>query len=182
MKRASPSRGKETIQDLTGEMMLAKTMLEEKNELLDQKDRMIRELQTQCNQLQSEMAETRRELEDLAQETEMIRAKAVSEGRREAISEVVRLATDYERTTSNPESGVHLFSRLIRLFREKYGLEVIEAVPDGIDPSVHRVIEVVREPQCEVSRLQVLAKGYRVDGKLVRPALVRVVEGPPKGA
>lgn len=182
MKRTSPPQRKDADQGLIGEMMLAKTMLEEKNELLDLKDRTIRELQTRYKQLRSELAETRQEHEDFARETEAIRDTAYDEGRREAISEVVRLAADYERTAASPESGIHLFSRLIRLFREKYGLEVIEAAPERIDPEVHRVIEVVREPESGVSRLQVLAKGYRVDGKLVRPALVKVFEGSPKGA
>jgi molecular chaperone GrpE (heat shock protein) len=182
MKRTSPSQGKDTTKDLIGEMMLAKTMLEEKNELLDRKDSLVRELQAQCKQLQSELAECRLKLEDLALEAEAIRDRALSEGRHEAVSEVVRLAADYEKAEARPESGVHLFSRLIRLFREKYGLEVIDRVPERIDPEVHRVIEVVREPGNGDSRLQVLAKGYRVHGKLVCPALVKVYEGPPKGA
>jgi len=45
MKRAQNKQVKEADRALIGEMMLAKTVIEEKNELLDRKDGTIRELQ-----------------------------------------------------------------------------------------------------------------------------------------
>jgi len=95
---------------------------------------------------------------------------------------VVRMAADYEPTGEKTELGAGLASRLIRLFREKYGLQVIDTVSKNVDPGLHRVIEVVRRSDTDQPRLEVVAKGYRVDGKVIRPALVKVIEGPLEGA
>ena len=182
MKRAQNRQVKEADRALIGEMMLAKTVIEEKNELLDRKDRTIRELETRLKQLQAEVSEARQDLERCWTEMETIREQALKQGRWEAISEVVLLAADYEHTGERSVVCASLASRLIRLFREKYGLQVIDTASEKVDPGLHRVIEVVHRSDMGEPGLQVLAKGYRVDGKVIRPALVKVIEGPPEGA
>ena len=165
MSRVKTVPEKNSDRALIGEMMLAKTMLEEKNELIDRKDIAIRELETRLKQRDAELAEAGEELQRCM-------------GRMEIIGEVVRLAADYDQSgTSN------LASRLIRLFRDRYGLEVIDGAAEHIDPDVHRVIEVVRREERGETGFEVLARGFKMNGKVIRPALVKVIEeAPPKGA
>ena len=174
--RANAQRKKESSQALIGEMMLAKTVLEEKNELLDQKDQRIRELRSRQKQIETELEELKGEVERLDGERTAITAKAEQEGMRRVIAEVVQLASEYEAGSQALDRS--LSSRLIRLFRERYKLEVIAGTPERIDPDCHQVIEVLEGTVVEgKSEITVLARGYRLGGKTIKPALVRVIRG-----
>jgi hypothetical protein len=174
MKRDGSKKGKDGGAASIGELMLAKTVIEEKNVLLDQKDKQIRRLRSREQTLESRLAEAEELLEGL--ETE--KAEAYGRGRREAVAEVVRLAAEYAQC--GQEGSGALAGRLIALFREKYGLQVIDRVASRIDPEVHQVLEVVRAGQSPGA--EVVSRGYSMEGRLIRPALVRIFEEPPKGA
>jgi molecular chaperone GrpE (heat shock protein) len=178
MRRAGSKRGKDGGAASIGELMLAKTVIEEKNVLLDQKDEQIRRLRSREQVLGRRLAEAEEQLEGLEGEKVEAEAQAYGRGRREAVAEVVRLAAEYAQC--GQEGSGALAGRLIGLFREKYGLQVIDRVASGIDPEVHQVLEVVRGEQGPGA--EVVSRGYRMEGKLIRPALVKVFEEPPKGA
>ena len=177
MKRSSPSESKERPRELIGEMMLAKSVMEEKSELLEQKEEVIRQLRHRQRQLDAELGETRRELELCTRELESSRERARREGIRYVVEQVVCLAADYE--VPDTGAGTGLAVRLIGLFQEKYGLEVVESAAEGVDPQIHQVIVAEHDPQGRTS-IQVLRKGFRLAGKVIRPALVKVVEGNPE--
>ncbi len=141
-----------------GEMMLAKTVLEEKNELLEAKDRLVRELSTRLKQLAEE-------LESSSRAQAEARQSAYLEGAGQVVEEVVEVLADW-----GPEEP-RLASRLLAVLREKHGLEVIERVHGRLDPRLHRVLEVSRETKAGT---EVLAKGFRLGVRVLRPALVRV--------
>ncbi len=174
MKRAQPSKSREDSRELIGEMMLAKSVLEEKSELLDQKEKVILQLRSWNRQLEEELEEMRAELEHCAQELERSREAARREGILGVVEQVVCLAADYE--AQEPGADRRLAGRLIRLFQERYGLEVLNSAPGGIDPQIHQVIVAEHGLQDGCS-IQVLRKGFRLDGKVIRPVLVKVVEG-----
>jgi molecular chaperone GrpE (heat shock protein) len=116
-------------------MMLAKTVLEEKSELLDRKEELIRGLRSHNKRLEGELEELRGE--------------------------------------SRRREG-----ELIRLFQERYSLEVLNSAAGGIDPQIHQVVIAENGPQCDAS-LQVLRNGFRLEGKVIRPALVGVMAAKP---
>jgi molecular chaperone GrpE (heat shock protein) len=184
MKREKNGQVRVADKSLIGEMMIAKTVIEEKNELLDRKDRTIRELETRLQQLQTGALASQQELERCWADTEAAREEALKKGRMEAIGEVVGLAADYEYDGHRSGTCLNLASRLIQMFREKYGLQVIDTVSENVDPGLHRVIEVVHSSAENEPGLKVLAKGYHVNGKVIRPALIKVIEEPtePEGA
>lgn len=177
--KQSPSntqKDKGAPQALIGEMMLAKTVLEEKSEHLEQKDRTIRELRTQHGRLEAELEELKSELERIETERTTLREEAVEEGMRRVIAEVVTLASEYEAGVQALDRS--LASRLIYLFQERYGLEVIAGTPTRVDPERHRVIEVVEAPEgVGYSSIRVLARGFRLEGKTIKSALVKVIKG-----
>ena len=160
---------------LIGEMMLAKTVLEEKNELLDEKDRIIRELLSRQKLLEKELSEFRGETERMEGERAEAEARAEQEGMRRVITDVVHLAGQYKAGFQALDRS--LSARLIRLLRRRYSLEVIAEAPDRIDPERHQVIEAEEgTDQQGESEITVLSWGYRLGGKTIKPALLRVVK------
>jgi molecular chaperone GrpE (heat shock protein) len=72
-----------------------------------------------------------------------------------------------------------LAARLLALLSERHGLEVIDRIQGRIDPRLHRVLEVDRH---SAPGAEVLAHGYRLGRRVLRPAFVKVnlaAEGPP---
>lgn len=148
-----------------GEMMLAKTVLEEKNDLLEAKDRLVIELSTRLKQLTGELEELRNELESSSRSQAGVRQSAYLEGAGQVVEGVVEVLADW-----GPEEP-RLASRLLALLREKHGLEVIDRVQGRLDPQLHRVLEVSQETKAGT---EVLANGFRLGLRVLRPALVRV--------
>ncbi len=156
-----------------GEMMLAKTVLEEKNDLLENKDLQIRELTGRVRRLSEEVAELRAEAERSGRrQAELLRGERL-EGVRGVLESVVGFLADWG------EAEPALAARLLGMLREKHGLEVIDRVQGRIDPRLHRVLEVQRDEQ---PGTEVLAHGYRLGDRVLRPAFVKVslaADGPP---
>jgi molecular chaperone GrpE (heat shock protein) len=146
-------------------MMLAKAVLEEKSELLARQERTIRELKDTVLRLQEDV-------KTLQAERAEWREGGKREGSLEAVAEAARLAVEH---LGREDEQWGLASRLLRHFAERYGLEVIDR-PDTVDPDLHQVVEVVESPD-EESSVQVLARGFRLGGRTIQPALVRVVRG-----
>jgi molecular chaperone GrpE (heat shock protein) len=167
MKRTGQNQHGETSRELIGEMMLAKTVLEEKNQIIDRKDRTIRGLL-------SELEALKQELQNSARQLDGVRKSAHQQGMRTAIEDIICLVACYQ----DPGAGVEnmLAARLIMLFKEKYGLEVLENAPVTIDPEIHQVIEVEQAADGG-SSIQVISKGFRIAGKLIRPMRVKVIKG-----
>ena len=75
--------------------------------------------------------------------------------------------------------GVELSVRKLEEALRAHGLEAIEAVGKPFDPQVHEAIgheESSEHPEDTV--VQVLRPGYRIRGRVVRPALVKVARPP----
>jgi len=156
-----------------GEMMLAKTVLEEKNEALEDKDRQIRELVGTVRRLTEEAAALRAEAQAEERRREEGLHSARLEGRCAVVEDVVGLLSDWG------DEEPALAARLLALLREQHGLEVIDRVQGRIDPRLHRVLEVDRH---SAPGSQVLAHGYRLGQRVLRPAFVKVnlaAEEPP---
>jgi len=70
---------------------------------------------------------------------------------------------------------------VIRKFREifeKEGLCQIEAIGKPFDPNLHEAVaQVLTEKQVEGTIIEELKKGYKIDGKVIRPSFVSVAKG-----
>ena len=165
-EKTDPEKAKNPQAELIGEMMLAKTVLEEKNELLARQERTIRKLQETVRHLEED-------LKALQAERARWREGGRQEGRAQVVAEVARLAAEH---LGRERDRFGLASRLIRHFAERYGLELIDQAAGTVDPELHQVVEVVDEPR-QKSSVQILARGFRLGGKTVQPALVKVIRG-----
>jgi molecular chaperone GrpE (heat shock protein) len=160
--------------EVIAEMMLAKTVLEEKNELLARQERAIRDLKETVRRLEDDLKAVRAE-------GARWRESGRQEGCLQVVAEAARLAGEHiQQHQGREDERWSLASRLIRLFAERYGLELIDQAP-AVDPELHQVVEVVEEPLQE-SCVQILAQGFRLGGRTVQPALVRVIRGKSAGS
>lgn len=171
--RDRQSQWKES-ESLTGELMLAKTVIEEKNEMLDQKDCLIRELSTRLQALERQTEELRTVLSRANRKEEVMRAEERAGTTNAIISDVVRIAASYEDLHGSSSTG--LASRIYSLFEEKYHLRVIADPPQSVDPQLHHVVEVDHTGAPEGS-IEILSNGYRLGETVIRPALVKVILG-----
>jgi molecular chaperone GrpE len=78
--------------------------------------------------------------------------------------------------------GIEMISRQFGDVLKKYGLEEVPGLGLPFDPNVHEA--VVREETAGISPgivLAVLQRGYVLNGRLLRPAKVKVAAAPPAG-
>ena len=108
MKRDGAQTGRECAQGSIGEMMLAKTVIEEKNALLDQKDEEIRKLRSRNHQLESRLAEAEEELDGF----EEGKAAAVEQATAEVIKEGVVRTYDMGGSNSTLELARAIAAKL----------------------------------------------------------------------
>ncbi len=85
-------------------------------------------------------------------------------------------------TSGSPEAlieGVDMTLRLFRGILEKQGLKEIESVGRAFDPTVHHAVEQVHtSAHPENTVVEEVLRGYLLDQKVLRPALVKVSTAP----
>jgi molecular chaperone GrpE (heat shock protein) len=165
-EKTEPGKGGNPQTEVIAEMMLAKTVLEEKNELLARQERAIRELKETALRLEDD-------LKELRAERDRWRETGRQEGALQVVAEAARMAVEY---LAKEQDRWGLAPRLIRHFAERYGLELVDEAAEEVDPELHQVLEVVETPE-QVPSVQILTPGFRLAGSTVQPALVRVIRG-----
>jgi len=71
--------------------------------------------------------------------------------------------------------GMEMVRQQLLAALRKHGLEEVPAVGSSFDPNVHQAIQRIEDAACESEAVaQEFAKGYLLNGRLVRPAIVSV--------
>ena len=79
--------------------------------------------------------------------------------------------------------GLRLCHKLMVDTLTKEGVEIIDPVGEPFDPNEHQAMSMVENPDMEPnSVLAVVQKGCKLNGRLVRPAMVMVVKAPAEQA
>ena len=61
----------------------------------------------------------------------------------------------------------------------KFNVAVVDPVGEPFDPNLHQAMSMIENPDAEPNTvLSVLQKGYTLNGRLVRPAMVMVSKSP----
>jgi molecular chaperone GrpE len=103
------------------------------------------------------------------------------------ISKMLGVLDDFDRALANvpPDAhegwveGVRLVERKLRTVLEAEGVTPIEALGEPFDPNLHEA--VVHEPTSEHPDNTVIAelqRGYRLNDRVLRPAMVKVANNP----
>jgi molecular chaperone GrpE len=153
------------------------------------------QLEAENAELKDRALRTLAEMENLRKRTEReiadSRAYAVTAFARDLLS----VADNLQRALSSvPEGednaalkalseGVGLTSRELETTLAKHGVAKIEPQPgEKFDPNLHQAMFEVPDPsQPSGAVVQVMQPGFTISGRLLRPALVGVSKGGPKG-
>lgn len=74
--------------------------------------------------------------------------------------------------------GVALCQKMFLDILDKQGVTVVDPHGEPFDPNVHQAMSMVENPDMEPnSVVAVIQKGYQLNGRLVRPAMVMVSKG-----
>lgn len=84
-------------------------------------------------------------------------------------------AAGTDESTQAVREGVELTLRILTDVLRKHGVEAVESVGQPFNPSLHEAMSMVPSPDHAPNTVMaVLQKGYTLNGRLVRPAMVVV--------
>ncbi len=97
------------------------------------------------------------------------------------VSELLDVIDNFERALAHGEGDegfVQGMNNIFKIFKgvlEKSGLEEIEAMGIEFDPNFHNAVMTEESSEYESGHItQVLQKGYKLNGKVIRPSMVKV--------
>lgn len=102
----------------------------------------------------------------------------------EVLKDLLGVLDNFERAVQAPAEGdaktfldgFVMIQQNLMTALEKHGLQPIEAVGQKFDPNLHQAIMRVESDEYEDDIVcEVLQTGYTVDGRCIRPAMVKVV-------
>jgi molecular chaperone GrpE len=153
--------------------------------LADVEERLLTE-QEESGRLREALLRKTAEFENLKKRAEKDKADYFRFALSEVFSDLLDVLDNFERALrhlSNGDAaagtdvhvGIEMISRQLGEVLKKYGLEEVPALGLTFDPNVHEA--VVREETSEASPgtvLDVFQRGYLLNGRLLRPAKVKV--------
>ena len=95
----------------------------------------------------------------------------------DSLSMGLKLAMDENATLANTIEGLELTNKVFMSTLEKFGVEAINPVDEKFNPELHEAVTMAPMPD-KISNtvLEVIQVGFTLNGRLVRPALVIVVQ------
>ena len=103
----------------------------------------------------------------------------------DVIGELLSVVDDFDRALAAPappeaqsyKAGIELIQRQLAELLKKRGVSTIEALGADFDPHQHQAVAYEEVPGArEGEVVGVMAKGYKLGDRLLRPALVRVAK------
>ncbi|MEN6413311.1 MAG: nucleotide exchange factor GrpE [Veillonellales bacterium] len=150
--------------------------IEKMRAAIEEKNRLLAEQAERYKRLQADYDNFRRRTRQEKEELSAIVAQGI-------IRELLPVVDNFERALASAAtqdaagllSGVEMIYRQFAAALGKNGLTAIEAVGKIFDPQQHEaVMRVEDDSQPEGTILEELQKGYFVQGKVVRPSMVKV--------
>ncbi len=115
------------------------------------------------------------------QDVEKARKFGLEQFARELLPVVDNLERALESTVGNEENvkpiaeGVELTLKSFLDALRKFNIEAVEPMGEPFDPNLHQAMSMVENPDVEPnSVIAVMQKGYTLNGRLLRPAMVMV--------
>lgn len=98
------------------------------------------------------------------------------------MTELLEVLDNFERALSHDESadgfkeGMEMIFKQLYGVLEKAGLAEIPALGEDFDPNVHNAVMTEETEEYESGKVSgVMQKGYTLNGKVIRPSMVKVV-------
>jgi molecular chaperone GrpE len=139
----------------------------------------------EIERLQDQLLRRQAELINFRRRVEKERTEIMTVAQAELLEELLPVIDDFERAVGVPpgdvrtlHDGMQLILRGVRAALDRLGVERFDPTGEAFDPRLHEA--VARQPSGEVPEghiLEVYQPGYRLKGRLVRPATVVVSFG-----
>ena len=95
----------------------------------------------------------------------------------DSLSMGLKLAMDENATLANTIEGLELTNKVFMSTLEKFGVEAINPIDEKFNPELHEAVTMAPMPDKTPNTvLEVIQVGFTLNGRLVRPALVIVVQ------
>lgn len=157
------------VDDTVAEFEAIKKDLEAQKALLQESDDRYKRLQADFINFRRRNEKEREEL-----------SSVVLQG---LIKDLLPIVDNFERALAVEKSqdnglyeGISMVYKQLIASLEKNGLEHIKAVGEKFDPNLHQAVMRVQDPEKEDDTIEEeLQKGYMVQGRVIRPSMVKVV-------
>jgi molecular chaperone GrpE len=99
-------------------------------------------------------------------------------GVRDSLELGVAAAQEADANVEKLREGKELTLKMLQQAMEKFSIEVVDPVGDKFDPELHQAMTMQPSDEHPANTvLQVIQKGYTLNGRLIRPAMVIVSQG-----
>jgi molecular chaperone GrpE len=142
-------------------------------------------LQKERDDLYDRLLRKTAEFDNFRKRVERDRQEMIEWAAADVIGDLLSIVDDFDRALAAdapPEaqaykSGLELIHRQLSEILKKRGVAVVEAMGADFDPHVHQAVAYEEVPGArEGEVVGVMAKGYKLGDRLLRPALVRVAK------
>src|SRR5262245_36260094 len=142
-------------------------------------------LQKERDDLYDRLLRKTAEFDNFRKRVERDRKEMIEWAAADVIGDLLSIVDDFDRALEAPappeaqsfKSGLELIQRQLAELLKKRGVSTVEALGADFDPHVHQAVayeEVAGAREGEV--VGVMAKGYKLGDRLLRPALVKVAK------
>lgn len=150
----------------------------------------VAKLREENEKLRNETLRSRADFENFRKRTEREKQDYYRHSLSRILTDLLPVLDNFERALASAPSegddftrGVELIYKQLADSLEKYGLKPIDQKDQPFDPKIHEA--VIRDDDPDVPShtvTEVLQKGYSLNDRLLRPAMVRVAVGGPERA
>lgn len=154
--------------------------MDENNQRILELESMNEELEDRTLRLQAEIANMRRNHTREIQDAAKYRSSSLVNQLVDAIDNLERaLDTEVESNDATTlKKGVEMvYQQIINGFNAE-NIDVVDPIGEEFDPNYHQAVSVVKadEGTADNTVVQVLQKGYKIDQRVIRPAMVIVAQ------
>jgi len=145
-------------------------------------------LQAKLTALEDSLLRAKADYQNLQRRTTIDRSEAIRFANAELMRSLVNVLDDFDRSLKAAESsknfeavvdGVRLVNANLHKALSEQGLETIHAMNEKFDPAIHEaVMQQPSDKHAPGTVVEEIAKGYRLRGRVIRPAKVIVAKAP----
>jgi molecular chaperone GrpE len=142
-------------------------------------------LQKERDDLYDRLLRKTAEFDNFRKRVERDRKEMIDWAAADVINDVLSVADDFDRALAAPappeaqsfKAGLELIQRQLAELLKKRGVSTVEALGADFDPHLHQAVAYEEVPGArEGEVVGVMAKGYKLGDRLLRPALVKVAK------
>ena len=142
-------------------------------------------LQKERDELYDRLLRKTAEFDNFRKRVDRDRKDMIDWAAADVINDVLAIADDFDRAIAAPappeansyKAGLELIQRQLAEMLKKRGVTTVDALGADFDPHLHQAVAYEEVPGArEGEVVDVMAKGYKLGERLLRPALVKVAK------